>query len=93
MVEDGNGTRYSLQLIGERVSEVADDVCEIKADLKSVSQRVYNLEIEAALARGQSLSDSRRRGAVQHRLAILSGLVGALALVVAILVPVLHLGA
>jgi hypothetical protein len=86
-----DNTRYSIQLIGERLSEVADDVTEVKGDVKQLGNRVYNLEIEAALARGVANATASRRSSTAHRVTVISGLCGALALFVTIFATVVHL--
>jgi len=84
-------TRYSIQLVGERVAEVAADVAEIKGDVKGVSGRVYELELIEARRQGQALAVSSRRSGWQHRLTVLAGICGAIALCLTVLTTVVHL--
>jgi len=35
--DEGNGVRYSIQLVGEQVAGVAEDIAEIKIDVKDLA--------------------------------------------------------
>ncbi len=89
MAEDE--TRYTIQLVGERVTELAADVAEIKGDVKGVSGRVYTLELDAARRQGMATAASDRRSGWQHRLTVLAGICGAFALGLTVLTTVVHL--
>lgn len=82
--------RYSVQLVGERLADVADDVREIKGDVKGLNGRVYELEIAAAKASGRASAAGIGRALTTHRVNLGTAVVAVLGFCVACATALFH---